>query len=68
MGANQMQTLKAMREAEAFPGPAVVIGFSPCVLQGIAKVSGTALALHLLSLSLCCPTLVLTVSLGSTCR
>jgi len=37
MGANQMQTLKAMREAEAFPGPAVVIGFSPCVLQGIAK-------------------------------
>lgn len=35
MGANQAQTLKAIREAEAFDGPSVVIAYSPCISHGI---------------------------------
>ncbi|MFV0345066.1 MAG: pyruvate:ferredoxin (flavodoxin) oxidoreductase [Bacteroidales bacterium] len=35
MGANQAQTLKAIREAEAFDGPSVIIAYSPCISHGI---------------------------------
>ncbi|MDO5733924.1 MAG: pyruvate:ferredoxin (flavodoxin) oxidoreductase [Eubacteriales bacterium] len=35
MGANQMQTLKAIAEAEAWPGPSLVIAYSPCINHGI---------------------------------
>ena len=35
MGANQNQTLKAIREAEAYPGPSIVIAYSPCIEHGI---------------------------------
>ena len=35
MGANQAQTLKAIREAEAYPGPSLVIAYSPCIAHGI---------------------------------
>ncbi len=35
MGANQMQTLKAISEAEAWPGPSLVIAYSPCINHGI---------------------------------
>ncbi len=35
MGANQTQYLKAIREAEAFPGPSLVIAYSPCINQGL---------------------------------
>jgi pyruvate-ferredoxin/flavodoxin oxidoreductase len=35
MGANQSQTLKAIREAEAFPGPSLVIAYSPCINHGL---------------------------------
>lgn len=35
MGANQMQTLKALREAEAWDGPSIVIAYSPCINHGI---------------------------------
>ncbi len=35
MGANQSQTLKAIREAEAYPGPSVVIAYSPCINHGL---------------------------------
>jgi pyruvate-ferredoxin/flavodoxin oxidoreductase len=35
MGANQMQTLKAIREAEAYPGPSLVIAYAPCINHGI---------------------------------
>ncbi len=30
MGADQAQTLKAIREAEAYPGPSLVIAYAPC--------------------------------------
>ncbi len=35
MGADQAQTLKALREAEAYPGPAIVICYCPCLEQHI---------------------------------
>ena len=35
MGANQAQTLKAIREAEAFDGPSIVIAYSPCIEHGL---------------------------------
>ena len=35
MGANHAQTLKAIREAEAFDGPSVVIAYSPCIEHGL---------------------------------
>ena len=35
MGADPAQTLKAIREAEAYPGPSVVICYCPCVIHGI---------------------------------
>jgi pyruvate-ferredoxin/flavodoxin oxidoreductase len=35
MGANHNQYLKAIREAEAYPGPSVVIAYSPCIAHGL---------------------------------
>ncbi|MDR0940454.1 MAG: pyruvate:ferredoxin (flavodoxin) oxidoreductase [Mediterranea sp.] len=35
MGADQAQTLKALREAEAYPGPSLVIAYSPCISHGL---------------------------------
>ena len=35
MGANQNQTLKAIREAESYDGPSIVIAYAPCINHGI---------------------------------
>jgi len=35
MGADRNQTLKAIAEAEAYPGPSLVIAYAPCVNHGI---------------------------------
>ena len=35
MGANMMQTLNALREAEAYHGPSLVICYAPCINQGL---------------------------------
>jgi pyruvate-ferredoxin/flavodoxin oxidoreductase len=35
MGADNAQTLKAIREAEAYHGPSLVIAYSPCINHGI---------------------------------
>ena len=35
MGADQAQTLKALREAESYPGPSIVICYCPCLEQHI---------------------------------
>ena len=35
MGADYNQTIKAIREAEAFPGPSVVIAYATCINHGI---------------------------------
>jgi len=35
-GANATQLLKAMKEAESYPGPSLIIAYSPCIAHGIA--------------------------------
>ena len=35
MGADMNQTVKALAEAEAYPGPSLVIGYSPCEMHSI---------------------------------
>ena len=35
MGADNAQTLKAIREAEAYPGPSLIIAYAPCINHGI---------------------------------
>jgi pyruvate-ferredoxin/flavodoxin oxidoreductase len=35
MSANPAQLLKAMNEAEAYPGPSLIIAYSPCINHGI---------------------------------
>ena len=42
MGANQGQTLKAIREAESYNGPSIVIAYSPCISHGLRKGMGHA--------------------------
>ena len=37
LGANPAQAVKAITEAEAYPGPSLIIGYAPCELHGIAK-------------------------------
>ncbi len=41
MGANQNQFLKTVREAEAYPGPSVIIAYSPCINHGLRKGMGS---------------------------
>ncbi len=40
MGADPQQTLKALREAEAYPGPSLVIAYSHCIAHGIEMRNG----------------------------
>ena len=42
MGADQAQTLKALREAEAYPGPSIVICYCPCLEQHIKAGMGSS--------------------------
>ncbi|WP_434577773.1 pyruvate:ferredoxin (flavodoxin) oxidoreductase [Thermoanaerobacterium thermosaccharolyticum] len=35
MGANQAQTIKALKEAESYPGPSLIIAYAPCINHGI---------------------------------
>lgn len=44
MGADQAQTLKALREAEAYDGPSIVIAYSPCISHGLKAGMGKAQA------------------------
>ncbi|MEG1998699.1 MAG: pyruvate:ferredoxin (flavodoxin) oxidoreductase, partial [Bacteroidales bacterium] len=44
MGADQAQTLKAIREAEAYNGPSIIIAYSPCISHGLKSGMGKAQA------------------------
>ncbi len=44
MGADQAQALKAIREAEAYHGPSIVIAYAPCISHGLKKGMGMAQA------------------------
>ena len=37
LGANPNQAIKVLKEAEAYPGPSIVIAYAPCIAQGIIK-------------------------------
>ncbi len=37
MGADYAQTVKAIAEAEAYPGPSLIIAYAPCINHGIKK-------------------------------
>ncbi|KGQ21113.1 pyruvate:ferredoxin (flavodoxin) oxidoreductase [Thermus filiformis] len=40
MGANDQQTVRAFLEAEAFPGPSLIIAYSHCIAHGIDMAKG----------------------------
>ena len=40
MGANDMQVIKAMNEAEAYDGPSIIIAYCPCINQGLNMAEG----------------------------
>jgi pyruvate-ferredoxin/flavodoxin oxidoreductase len=40
MGANHAQYLKAVKEAESFPGPSLIIAYSPCISHGLKASMG----------------------------
>ena len=42
MGADNAQTLKAIREAEAYDGPSIIIAYAPCINHGIRSGMGHA--------------------------
>ncbi len=42
MGADYSQTLRAITEAEAYPGPSLIIAYSPCISHGIKAGMGSS--------------------------
>jgi pyruvate-ferredoxin/flavodoxin oxidoreductase len=42
MGANQAQYLKALKEAEEYKGPSLIIAYAPCISHGLKKGMGFA--------------------------
>lgn len=42
MGASKQQLMKALVEAESYPGPSLVLAYSPCINHGIKKGMGKA--------------------------
>ena len=44
MGADNAQTLKAIREAEAYDGPSIIIAYAPCINHGLKSGMGKAQA------------------------
>ncbi len=44
MGASQSQYFKALKEAEAYPGPSLIIAYSPCINHGLRASMGKSQA------------------------
>ena len=42
MGADKNQTLKAIAEAEAYPGPSLIIAYAPCINHGLKAGMGAS--------------------------
>lgn len=40
LGANQAQAVRALREAESFNGPSIVLAYAPCIAHGFALQNG----------------------------
>jgi pyruvate-ferredoxin/flavodoxin oxidoreductase len=43
MGADMNQTIRAMREAESYEGPSLIIAYSPCISHGIKNGMSTSM-------------------------
>ena len=43
MGADYNQAIKALTEAEAYPGPSLIIAYAPCIAHGIKKGMGKSM-------------------------
>jgi pyruvate-ferredoxin/flavodoxin oxidoreductase len=43
MGADKNQTLKAIAEAEAYPGPSLIIAYAPCINHGLKAGMGASM-------------------------
>ena len=43
MGADKAQTLKAIAEAEAYPGPSLIIAYAPCINHGLKAGMGNSM-------------------------
>ena len=46
MGADNAQTLKAIREAEVYPGPSLIIAYAPCINHGLKPGGGMGRSQH----------------------
>ena len=44
MGSNQAQYLKALKEAEAYDGPSLIIAYAPCINHGLKASMGKSQA------------------------
>ena len=44
LGANMVQAIRAINEAEAYKGPSLIIAYSPCINHGIKTGMGTSIA------------------------
>jgi pyruvate-ferredoxin/flavodoxin oxidoreductase len=44
MGASQVQYIRALKEAEAFPGPSLIIAYAPCINHGLKASMGKSQA------------------------
>ena len=44
LGANMNQTVKAFLEAEAYPGPSLIMAYSPCISHGLINGMGCSVA------------------------
>ena len=42
LGANQAQAIRALREAESFNGPSIILAYAPCIAHGFALQNGAA--------------------------
>ena len=42
MGANQAQLIKALKEAEEYDGPSIIIAYAPCISHGLVNGMGTS--------------------------
>ncbi|MTI69765.1 MAG: pyruvate:ferredoxin (flavodoxin) oxidoreductase [Firmicutes bacterium] len=43
LGANMNQTIKAIKEAEEYDGPSLIIGYAPCINHGIRQGMGSSI-------------------------
>src|SRR6056297_2641733 len=44
LGANMNQAIKAIAEAEAYPGPSLIIAYAPCISHGLKKGMGCSVS------------------------